>query len=326
VQNRVVNNGNLAKNVGVRTLIEKMSGSGMIYRELFNSSWTSQAPPTGWKIYDYGSQSPPIWDNNDWYRYTSYGGCPRVYYSPYENQNEWLVSPSINCAFDTNIFLNIGYMYYYKSAVSTGLAYIEGSTDGGATWPHIIYTLGTVTGSYSGAKSYDISSWAAGQPDVQIRFRLVQPMYPSPGYAYWYFDDFMIYAPPTYTTCYDQTVNVNLDPGEVTNVLLPNWYYPTCGVGNYKVTASVGPVTGDEVPANDIKVLTMPIGPTDCAMVAVTNPLPQIGPIDFIPAVTVQQLTNWKNLKAPVTFSVYEQPFVVHKRLNTLKVRRFNII
>ncbi|MFA5102570.1 MAG: hypothetical protein WC525_05410, partial [Candidatus Thermoplasmatota archaeon] len=140
-------------------------------------------PPAGWTISN-SPTNPSPWTNNFWHRYTSlytsYDSMyypARVYYtSPYEDVNVSLITPSIDCsALSTvNLYAN-GYFYYYASYPGRG--YIEVSTDGGSTWTDTgALTTSTryfyeydVSGIYG--NNVDITSWAAGQSNVKIRFR-----------------------------------------------------------------------------------------------------------------------------------------------------------
>jgi hypothetical protein len=106
----------------------------------------------------------------------------RVYYSPspYEQMDEWLITPTIDCTLLTTVELDIfQYFYYYSSYPANGI--IEGSTDGGATWPHMIVNQ-TSTQSYNWY-NFDITSWAAGN-NIKIRFRYLQ-FHATYG-RYWY--------------------------------------------------------------------------------------------------------------------------------------------
>jgi len=149
-------------------------------------------PPSGWTILNYGSETPNIWNSNDWHKYytsTSYGAqqmnTARVYYSPYESMEEWLVTPTLNCGALSTVDL-VFWQYFYYSTTYPGDGFIDGSIDGGVTWAYPIAHYNS-TQSYSSAPyAYDISSWAAGQSNVKIRFRYNSTA--SHGY-YWYLDD-----------------------------------------------------------------------------------------------------------------------------------------
>ncbi|MBU1941090.1 MAG: choice-of-anchor J domain-containing protein, partial [Candidatus Thermoplasmatota archaeon] len=105
--------------------------------EDFNGAWGPYGdnPPTGWTIIDLGSQSPPVWDTNDWhkYYYSTFGSdCARVYYtpSPYEQMDEWLITPTVDCSSMTEVSL-LFRQYFYFYTTYPGYGEILGSTDNG---------------------------------------------------------------------------------------------------------------------------------------------------------------------------------------------------
>ena len=174
-----------------------------IFFEDFNAAWGTygNSPPTDWEIHDYGSESPPVWNNNDWHRYyySTFGSyCARVYYSPYESMNEWLITPEIDCGpygiVDGLTLSFRQYLYFYSTY--PGYGYVEGSIDSGSTFPYI-YRIAEYSSTQStGYYTYPIP-WAALEDDVVIRFR-----YEAPGFQgrYWYIDDVLIETtnnPPT---------------------------------------------------------------------------------------------------------------------------------
>ncbi|MBM3332345.1 hypothetical protein FJY68_10955, partial [candidate division WOR-3 bacterium] len=127
----------------------------------FSGSWTSTSPPTGW-IIGWTGAGP---DANDWY---NGGGYARLYWYPYDyGQRDTLVSPTVNCAGYTNITLTAYVQYDYFGGGYT--AVIEGSTNGGSTWPITIRNYNN--SSYTGTEVFNINSWAAGQSQVRIRWR-----------------------------------------------------------------------------------------------------------------------------------------------------------
>jgi hypothetical protein len=137
-------------------------------------------PPSGWAVIDSGYL--PHWDNNDWhkYYYSSWtSNCARAYYSPIENQDEWLIASAINASGYSNLHLN------FKSYLSLpDSSDVLGSTDGGSNWITIArYTTAHTTTTWD----YDISSWADGQSSVIIAFR-----YMDYNGLYWYIDDVTI--------------------------------------------------------------------------------------------------------------------------------------
>ena len=137
-------------------------------------------PPAGWTIIDSGYVNP--WDNNDWYKYyysTWSSNVARVYYSPIENQDEWLISSAIDASTYSN--LHLVFKSYLSSPDSSD---VLGSTDGGSNWT----TIARYTSSHSTTDwDYDISAWADGQASVIIAFRYMD----YNGY-YWMIDDIAV--------------------------------------------------------------------------------------------------------------------------------------
>jgi hypothetical protein len=177
-------------------------------------------PPTCWTILDYGTQSPPVWDNNDWHRYSTstypaQGQFARVYYSPVETQqNEWLVSPSIDCSALTTVTLEFWHYFNWFSTKSKG--YVNGSIDGGVTFPYVIASYTTVDDGPA-IRTFDISSWAAGQSNVKILFQ-----YMDNNGMYWYVDDFKIKSDTT--TIYSQNFEgVGYFENFASNYIPANW-------------------------------------------------------------------------------------------------------
>jgi len=177
-------------------------GDTGIIEQNFDGTWGTYGnnPPPGWTILDYGSESPPTWNSNDWYRYSKWGGYgARCYYSPLENCDDWLITPTIDCLLLTGTALRFRHYYYY-SGNQTGT--IEGSIDNGLTWTKLIASYTTVTDGYSSSygqfRDFDISSWADGQSQVKIRFRYT-------GYNGWYWevDDVWVGSGSYHTTFED---------------------------------------------------------------------------------------------------------------------------
>jgi len=152
-------------------------------------------PPIGWTI---ERKDTTTWDANHWYYYASssydqYIGSARVYpTSPYPELNENLTSPTFSCVGMTAVYLWFNdYFYTYTTYLAEG--YVQLSTDGGTTWQDIDAYKITPPGSYCYSywyewpSGYDITSLAAGQANVKIRFHFTKPV--STTYGYWYVDN-----------------------------------------------------------------------------------------------------------------------------------------
>ncbi|MCJ7570392.1 MAG: hypothetical protein MUO82_00725, partial [Candidatus Thermoplasmatota archaeon] len=141
-------------------------------------------PPPGWSISSSASKT--------WVKYSTYARCNRT---TGEASNEWLKTPVINLASYSSVGLEF-YGYFYNSTSDTGKSEfkIMGSIDGGATWPYTIVSY-TATLS-SGTKSFDITSWAAGQSNVKIAWVFQTTVYAGTCYDYVYFNAVKIGTPP----------------------------------------------------------------------------------------------------------------------------------
>jgi len=74
------------------------------YSKDFNEDWGTfgnNPPFCGWQVIDNGTENPKKWNRNDWFK----GGTVNpsrevaaVRYAPREHQDEWLISPRINCS------------------------------------------------------------------------------------------------------------------------------------------------------------------------------------------------------------------------------------
>ena len=165
------------------------------YSKNFNEDWGTfgnNPPFCGWQIIDNGNEIVKRWNRNDWFKGAiaiPAREVAAVRYAPREHQDEWLISPRINCSeADSQYTLSFWHQYEgYKNA-DPDTGYVLLSTDGGNTWTEITRYVGGVNGLVSyGYKMYNITSLAAGQSDVRIAFRY---------YAYnagrWQLDDFEV--------------------------------------------------------------------------------------------------------------------------------------
>ncbi len=160
--------------------VEIVNKNVLFYEEFSDPQlWNGASPPQNvlgsWSIIDSGSV-PGTWNNNDWHAYyhSSWGDTiARVYYSPIEYQNEWLISPSINCASASNVQLTMRIYYDDYTSDLTDSGWVLGTADDWATTQVIALYTGADYGSIStpAIPTYNISSWAAGQSNVKIAFK-----------------------------------------------------------------------------------------------------------------------------------------------------------
>jgi hypothetical protein len=125
--------------------------------------------------------------------YTGQGYTAYVQYSSStQEDHSGLLSPTFDCSAQSTVqldfwqYLRMGYSGYWSDA------YLRGSTDGGATWTQLIAEWHSTDGggvefTIEGAFSYDISSWAAGQPNVKLMFEF-HDLYDW----YWHVDDICV--------------------------------------------------------------------------------------------------------------------------------------
>jgi len=188
-------------------------------------------PPSGWTI-TTNEPTPVTWDTNNWHRY-AYGGTQgnvaRIYWTPVRNQDDSLISPSIDCTGQSSITLSFWHYYYHYSSSSYG--YVYGSTNGGSTWPNLIASYTATEGPI--IKTYDISSWAAGQSNVKIRFEYID--YDG---LYWYVDDFSVKAGST-TLCSNSFEGNALYTTTFSDYVPDNW-------GGWTWTQVTGTSTGNK--------------------------------------------------------------------------------
>ena len=139
-------------------------------------------PITGWTVIDSGSAE---WDEESWHKYERWGGfiARAAYSGPIA---DWLITRSVDFGGRTNATLTFRHYHDNRESADHDTAMVIGSTDGGETWPHMVAEYVEDRGTISVPEEliYDISSWAAGQPDVRIAFRFAT----TSGLT-WYLDD-----------------------------------------------------------------------------------------------------------------------------------------
>ncbi|MDW7988283.1 MAG: choice-of-anchor J domain-containing protein [candidate division WOR-3 bacterium] len=208
------------------------------YSKDFNEDWGplgNNPPHGGWEIIDRGSENPKRWNRNDWFKgYLASVNreVAMVRYQPIEYQDEWLISPRIDCSQDTQYTLSFWHQYEgYRNAVpDTG--YVLISTDGGTSWQELCRYSGGISGIISsGYQNFNITNLVVGNNNVKIAFR-----YYAHNAARWAIDDFTVMTTPNIDVCPVQlrcpqsvtlgetlkVVGVIKNTGRQT--LNPNWY------------------------------------------------------------------------------------------------------
>jgi len=198
------------------------------YSKDFNEFWGpfGDIPPyCGWQIVDNGSESPKVWNTNDWAHYSiSFSDFTRdmagVKYddenSPPENQDEWLLSSRFNCS--TPGKYTVRYWHWYQGyTTSLDNGYVLVSNNGGLSWIEIAHYIGGQNIIVdSGYKTHDITSYVAESSNVKIAFR-----YHANDANFWFIDDFGI----DFTSAVYLNVSFVGD-GNVTQNPNREWYIP----------------------------------------------------------------------------------------------------
>jgi hypothetical protein len=164
--------------------------------------------------------------------YTGQGQTAYIQYSSTTQEDHAsLLSPVFDCRDQGALGLSFWHLLRMGYSGAFTDAWVKGSVDGGLTWPYILGewhadgTGGEVT--VSGVNTLDISSWAAGQEQVRIKFEF-HDRYDW----YWHVDN----------VCLTGNLAVAPDPVEVTitalgaDVLL-SWP-PSPGAAGYRVYVS----------------------------------------------------------------------------------------
>ncbi|MEN3045370.1 MAG: choice-of-anchor J domain-containing protein, partial [Candidatus Hydrothermales bacterium] len=159
------------------------------YTKNFDESWLNSTEPPfcGWSIVDGGDEPSPAVNTNDWHRFVSTAPArtvARVYFSPREWHDDWLISPRFNCSAWGTYKLSFWHYYndYSTTVLDSGRVLI--STDGGNTW---ITLMKFSNADDSGRKTIDISHIVNNKDNVKIAFHYV-----AYDEWYWYIDDFSL--------------------------------------------------------------------------------------------------------------------------------------
>jgi hypothetical protein len=146
--------------------------TGLLFSENFDAVWSTNNPPTGWRIFH---TAPPDSGRDDWHRENANTPPWIDHPTPFaaigpmlspDAPPDSLISPTINCAGYRNITL-ICSTYFYRWSTQPYIARLVYSTDGGATWPFTLhdYYLGSSPGPVLESLSLD---QARGQPNVKL--------------------------------------------------------------------------------------------------------------------------------------------------------------
>jgi hypothetical protein len=168
----------------VRIWYTDFTGYALNYEEDFDSDdggYTHSGAQDEW---EWGAPVAP-WDNNDWCRYdmTIWGysastwghGTASVRWYPAENQDEWLISPTIDTSVGTYSAATLEFDHWWLGLNYDGeYAEVLLSTDGGVTWPYQIDYWDSSPGVGSGASPvhefYDLTSFIGGTITIAFHF------------------------------------------------------------------------------------------------------------------------------------------------------------
>ncbi|MBP7702462.1 MAG: T9SS type A sorting domain-containing protein [Candidatus Hydrothermae bacterium] len=170
------------------------------YSTTFDEDWSNSTNPPfdGWRIVDGGSETPPVVNNNDWHRFSSTSPArtvARIYYSPEEDSDDWLISPRLTISDYGTYTLNFWHYYNDFSTSYPDSGQVMITFDDGANWTEI-----TRYSNFddSGARSIDLTPFIASQVGTAEYFRI--------GFHYgandefsWYVDDFSVSFTPDET-------------------------------------------------------------------------------------------------------------------------------
>jgi len=129
-------------------------------------------PPAGWTIFDFGDESSPVWNENDWHRFDkggAYGYIARVNFIPFETSDEWLITPAFDIPADA-VNVNLEFDHFYNDDSSTDYAYVDYTSDQNPGWNTII----TYNADTSDMEHETLSLLAfTGDTNAQVRFRYI---------------------------------------------------------------------------------------------------------------------------------------------------------
>lgn len=169
------------------------------YAHNFDEAWENSINPPfgGWKIIDGGDEGVPTVNNNDWHRFvaaTPARTVARVYFSPVENQNDWLISPRLRIPGYGTYTLSYWHWYrdYSTSTLDSGRVLI--SFDDGNSWIELAKYSNE---SDSGYRSVDLTPYIIPRIGSAEYFRIAFH-YGARDEYYWWVDDFSVsFAPDT---------------------------------------------------------------------------------------------------------------------------------
>ena len=133
----------------------------------FNSSWSTNNPPSGWTIV----YSTPV-GNSDWHRRLAQSpwsdnltGFACLYQTPPELGDDILISPTVNCSLYTDVVLRCSTFFIPQEG--SYIAKLQGTTNGGLNWITIFDYYGQSVGP--GLQVFSCP-WANNKSNVKFRW------------------------------------------------------------------------------------------------------------------------------------------------------------
>jgi hypothetical protein len=112
---------------------------------------------------------------------------------PFATQDEQLITPSFDATTCANVLLDFSNQFNYFAEGFTETADVDLSTDGGASWTNVLTSQGISDGyPVPNTKNLDLTSIAAFQPDVQLRFHYYNGNFDS----WWAIDNVQVTCQP----------------------------------------------------------------------------------------------------------------------------------
>jgi len=155
------------------TLLVAASFGYTLLTESFDASWSTNNPPTGWRIFH---TAPSDSGRDDWHREEAFTTPWTDHPTPFaaigptlspDNTPDSLISPTINCAGYDCITLMCS-TYYYRWGNQPYVARLVYSTDGGATWPFTLHDYYADSSPPAPVlESLDMDQ-ATGRPNVRL--------------------------------------------------------------------------------------------------------------------------------------------------------------
>ncbi|UCG44147.1 MAG: T9SS type A sorting domain-containing protein [candidate division WOR-3 bacterium] len=153
-----------------------------IFTQNFDSTWSTNVPPTGWRIYHSDTTEQGA---HDWHRNAA-GSVPwpghgspyaALYWSVLQDSSpDSLISPIINCTGYENVALRCSTHYFrkYPTGFQATLAY---STDGGATFPPSMHLRDyALVDSFEGEETFSLT-YARNQDSIVLAWIFDDSLY-----------------------------------------------------------------------------------------------------------------------------------------------------